>query len=68
MKIFDSIVLATRIIQSTREHMYREVRSAILRKRKAWRRWQRSPTKAYKKAYNVASRTFSQALYHAVQS
>ena len=63
MNIIDSFVSVTWIRQSIRERMPTEVRSAILCERKAWRQWQRLPTKANKKAYNVTSRTCSRALY-----
>jgi hypothetical protein len=41
-------------------HVAPEVRAAIIRKRKAWRRWRKDPNEVTKAAYNMATRDCNQ--------
>ena len=48
---------------TNRRHQPKDVRTIILRKQKAWKRWQRAPNENNKAAYDKVSRDSSRTLH-----
>ena len=62
--IRDFVPLTVQQRSTARRCLPRDVRPAILNKRKAWRRWKKEPSVNTKKAYNASSRKCSEAVRH----
>jgi hypothetical protein len=62
-KVINAFVPLSRRYYYKRNHLPRYIRVAILRKKKAWRRWRNSPNNINKKLYNRATRNCSNLLH-----